>query len=893
MSGRRVGPIRALWRAVAALYPRSFREDCGQEMEETFVARYRDARAGGRARALRFAVRELAAAGQGALAERLRPGSPLGSDRAPIFVGQDLRHAVRRLLATPLFSGMTLIVLAGGLGISIFTASFLHTAVNKPLPVEGGSRIVRLNAVTPYGGVRPIDAAELARMRPEISTLNEVGAFANRTLTVGSGEGAWTLDATAAEANLFTITRARPLLGRTLTALDQARGAEPVVVLSHRAWRLGFGLDSAVIGRLVQVNQVATRVVGVMPEGFEFPVSSGAWVPIDPELLDPLATDGGAVDAFGRLVPGVDARQVESELEVLLARVRADRPVPEGVERPTRISARTFPEAQVGDEGMWVVAILNGLAALILLLACINVGNLLLARANEQRRELAVRQALGASRGRLVMQHLWETILLSGAGGLLATLVATGGLELINDWSHAHLEGNLAFWWQWGFDRSVLLASGGFVTLAVVVLGGAVSLRATRERFLDTLRAGSAPTETRESTRWSSALVVVQIVVVSVVMFVGVSSGILGKRLLEMDPGHDTERLIRTGFDLRIERYATLAEVDRFRHAVADALTERKEVERIHFQTYLAALQMEESRIELPGLSGQAEDQARAYVLAVDGPLATLGVPMQAGRFFEDSDTRDGAPVTVVSQALAFQLWPGGDALGRQIRLRALEGEGAPWRTVIGVAGDLPYGQPLSRDRSPVAAYLPLDQTAVRGVALLVKHRGTEAAARAAIVETVAGLDPGLDLLRPQSYREMFEKGGAMVTATAKMFGGCFVFALLLAVTGTYGLVARGITRRTREIGIRRALGASDARILQLLVWQGGRHLGLGAALALPFTAVAALGMSQALPLPRAVTLLTAVAVSISIAATVFVATWLPTRRAVRIEPRDALWKDG
>jgi len=384
-----------------------------------------------------------------------------------MFYWQDVRYALRLLAKTPFFTILTVAVLAGGLAVSIFTFSFLHSAMRKPLPVPRSEGIVCLLSVTAGGETGYVDAWELAAMRPRITTLNDIGAFAGREFVVGLGDGLprRSLQAVASEWNIFAVTGTRPMLGRAFRPEDQAHGAEPVVVLSEWAWRVVFASDRELLekGKPVRLNGVPTRVVGVMPAGYGFPVAAEAWVPIRPELLAPGHAGQERVQAYARLAPGVDAEKAAAELTALLGSVRIEegrRPEDPSRPVPTAMAVRSFPMAQIGEEGPLAFAVLNALAAFILLLACVNVTNLLLARANERVRETAVRLALGAPRGRLVMQNMWETILLCVAGGVLATGLAVWGLGAVDAWARAHLEGNLPFWWSWGFDRTVLLSAG-------------------------------------------------------------------------------------------------------------------------------------------------------------------------------------------------------------------------------------------------------------------------------------------------------------------------------------------------------------------------------------------------------------------------------------------------
>jgi len=294
------------------------------------------------------------------------------------------------------------------------------------------------------------------------------------------------ISATAADWNIFETTRTRAALGRGFRPDDAARGAEPVLVLSNRTFTTSFGSDSSIVGRVVSVNGTPTRVIGVMPAGYAFPVAAEGWVPLGVDLHTYDKPGVIRMDLYGRLATGVTIAAAEAQLEALSVRARAARPVPppDASTRtvptpPLRISVETFPRAQMGEEAPLMFAVLNVLAGLILLLACVNVINLLLARANDRTREMAVRLALGASRARLMIQSLWESAILTIAGGALATAITAWGLSVINSWAQAHIPGNLAFWWVWQFDQAALVATGVFVTLTLAVLGGVVAARAT------------------------------------------------------------------------------------------------------------------------------------------------------------------------------------------------------------------------------------------------------------------------------------------------------------------------------------------------------------------------------------------------------------------------------
>ncbi len=820
-----------------------------------------------------------------------------------MFYWQDVRYALRLLRKNAALTLLIVAVLGGGLGVSIFTFSFLYTAMLRPIPLSGGDRIVRVTASSARSAVG-LDVADLARMRESMTTLTDVGAFTSRELVIGdeASGGRRVIGATAAESNIFRATRSQAALGRAFRPDDARQSAEPVIVLAHRTWQTAFGSDSAVVGRTIPVSGHATRVIGVMPPGYGFPVASDAWVPLTDDVLAPTAQGTLSVDVYARLQPGVSMDAARTQLQTLLDRtVRerlAVRPIPDdpdparsGAPEPVTIQVQTFPRAQMGDEGPIMFAVLNVLAVLILLLACVNVINLLLARANDRAREMAVRLALGASRARLIVQSLWESAILTLAGGALATAITAWSLSAINAWAQAHIPGNLAFWWVWRFDRPALVAVGAFVTATMAVLGGVVSARATNVKINAVLQDSTVRGGSRRQSKIARALVVTQVATVSVLMFFGVMSAIVARRVTHVDLGYDTRNLMSAPVISREERYDTRDKRATFFLSVRDAVAQSPEVEMATLQAELATLNASDGsdKLELDrGAAASPNAAPRAFVRAVLGPLESLGSTIRDGRAFDGRDSDTGARTAIVSAAFAARYWPRTSPLGKEIRLAGL-GE-VEWRTVVGVATDVPLGNPLSRDRSSLAVYVPLGQRDVPAASLMLRHRGNAAGAVAAVHRALAAQDPAYLPPHVASYDEILDTMSLMARSVTKLFALCFGFALLLAVSGTYGLMAQTIGGRTREIGVRRALGATDAGIVRLLLGQGGRQLGVGAAIALPFLLVTGIGFAKFFPIATALAVTTGVLVAATIVTVVLAATYLPTRRALRVSPRQALW---
>lgn len=878
---------RALYRLALRAYPASFRADFARDMEATFVDRYRDARHEGLLATTALISAALADAVTHGLRERIHPHH-FGYG---MFHWMDVRYATRLLRRSPIFSALTVLTLAGGLGVSIFTFSFLHAAVLRPLPLPGGDRIVRIENDAP-NSAGAFDVTDLNAVRASITTLSMVGAYVGTDVVIGDEHHRRVLGATAAQPNIFELTSTRPILGRVFRAEDQAIGAEPVVLLSHRSWELAFGADTAVVGTRVPLNSGYARIIGVMPEGYGFPVASDAWLPLSASVLDERVPGRQVVDIYARLRDGVSSRQAESEVTRLIDRVHAEQRTAADAPSTTTVQVLSFPVAQIGDGAPWLLSALNLLAALILLLACINVTNLLLARANERARETAVRLALGASRGRLVMQSMWENVIICLSGGVVAIAIAGVALEAINSWLHTNLQGNLAFWWTWHLDRVAVYAACGFVTAAIALLGCIVSARVMSTEFHAVLRDGGTRAGSRREGRIARVLVVTQVTAVTILMFFGVMSGVVAYRVAHVDVGYDTRRLLSATVELPRDRYDSADTRRVFYRRLLTDVAARPSIEGPLLRASIASITDPGGAFEL-GATRRAFDVAspHAYVEAALGPLETLGIALRGGRMLDSRDDERGAPVAVVSRALAEQYWPGRSPVGERIRLATDSGR-VDSRVIVGVVSDILMGTPFSRDRSAAAIYLPLMQTSVPRAALLFRHRGDVPASQAALYASLASIDPRLAPPSVQTFEEILAKTALIATSVTKLFAACFGFALLLAVSGMYGLMARSIGQRTREIGVRRALGATDGGVTRLIVGQGGRQLGVGVLIAAPLLAGIGFGFAANFPIGFGPTILAGVAVSSTIVLVAMVATYIPTRRALSISPRDALWRE-
>ncbi len=804
------------------------------------------------------------------------------------FRAADIQYALRLLRRSPGFTLITILVLAGGLGLSTFTFSFLYTAMVRPLPLSDGERIVRVDPVV-QGKRLEVDAVDVAPLRTSLRTVTEIGGYTGREVVVGRLGERHVIDPTVTEPVLFSIARTPALMGRTLVPADAHPGAEPVIVLSYRTWEVDFGADSRLLNSLIPLNGVSTRVVGIMPKGYGFPVSSQAWMPLPAPTLEATKPGAASLRLVARLAPNASYNEAAAEATHLLRlAVSARDSSPRAA--TMKVAVESFPSVQIGEERTLVFTALNVLATLILLLALVNVTNLLLARANERTRETAVRLALGASSGRLVMRGMWETIILCIAGGALGTAGVAWGLRAITGWTRSNLEGNLAFWWVWQMDGVTLITAAAWVTVAVVVLGSVISLRTMRMNVREVMQDGSARSGSQREGRLSRTLVAAQVTTVTALMFFGVMAGVIADRVMTLNPGFSTTKLLQSGIAPPVARYTSERSRAALFRNLHDRLAGDAEFDGVILRTSLADQQSDRGRFAVRDTRATAVLPS-AHIQAVLGDLATLGIKVREGRALNSGDDISRERVVMISSSLANRIWGIRSPLGEQLRLAGVD-DTTEFRTIVGVTSDIALGNPLSRNRTSDAIYVPLLQSTNTYSALLVRFRSSETAARQALLAEFAAVDPLLIPDKIQPFDEILRKAGLIARSVSRLFAFCFGFALLLALVGTYALMSHSIGLRTRELGVRRALGASDRVVARMLLTQGGRQLGVGSVLAAPLLAVIALVFQHYFPISGLVAITIAIVVSVSIVALVLMAIWVPTKKVLDVPLSDALRGD-
>ncbi|HEX7236405.1 MAG TPA: ABC transporter permease [Gammaproteobacteria bacterium] len=791
----------------------------------------------------------------------------------------DLKYALRLLVKRPVFTLLTVAMLAGGLSITLYTFTVLHVMLYRDLPLPEGGSIVKIGAGS-WADIDLLDAFELKELRENASSFSELGVYRASSALVGESGATRSVRSVESDWRIFEFTRTPPLLGRGFVADDNSAASEPVVVLGYETWQKVFSGDAAVVGELARINGRLTRVVGVMPQGYAFPETAELWLPLGLKDLAPAGYTGGGLQTYARLRAGVTVEEAQTELTALVQRVREQRPA---TSRQISDPVAVLEFQEGGVFATVLFGVLNLLSVSILLLAAVNVGNLLLARTNERIKEIGIRLSLGAPRWRLIAQITLENAILCSVGGLVALFVTARALDLTNDFMRTAFS-NLPFWWTWGLDSGVVGAAGVSLLLTVLVVSVLPALCVSTVDPIALLREGTGAGQGRGVGRISRELVTIQIALISGIIVVGGAAAVVADRAANFDYGMDTDGLLSMRLGLPAESYRTEAERLSFYERLLAELRSADGIE--------AAAIMQEAGLVRFGVDGRdyatPDDRPGAFRILFSGSPLPIGPTLLEGRLFDSRDSATAFRTAIVSESLAREYWPNESPLGRRLDVARGESE-AEQRTVVGVVADVRYDQLGQSGVGDSAIYLPVQQGPVfQGTQMLVRQLGEESRARSAMYEALERIDPTIapDIM---TYDDALQRITFFASTMSRLFAACGAFAILLAVTGIYGMSRNSVLLRSHEIGLRRALGASGEAVVATFVAQGvkqlARGLGISALLCAGILVVLQIGFSIGY---WAMALL-AGGVVLVVSACVLLSIYLAVRGVVRLEPSAAL----
>ena len=797
---------------------------------------------------------------------------------------QDLRYAARMLAKSPTFTLIAALTLALGIGANASIFSVVNGMLLSPLPYPEPDRLVRLYATNAAQGwddvnVNPIDVHDWAAQ----SRLFEGMAlydFRSLNLTgVGDPER---VRAVAVEANFLPLLGVAPALGRNFRPEDDQPGGGRVVLLTPGYWERAFAADPAVLGRTITLDGNAHTVIGILPRGFTL-----FYEPLD--LLVPLALDTSALNrgpgflqAIGCLKPGVRLAEAQAELDAIARR-----------------SEETYPDTEAGwgaraallyDEIFdntlrLVLTVLMVGVTVVLLIACVNIANLLLSRAATREREVAIRAALGAGRLRLLRQMLTESLLLALLGGAAGVVVTLWGVEVLRRMVPPEApRGDQVL-----LDATVLFYALGLSLLTAVIFGLVPAWQASRPDVSATLKEGGRASAGASRHRLLKLLVTTEVALALVLLSVGALMVRTFQSLTKVDPGFQVENLLTVRVGLPESKYKEEPQRVAF---YRDVLEKTATVPGIASAAAVATIPLAGSnswaRVTPEGSAPATESEPifAGYMVVTPGYFDTLAIPLLSGRDLQPGDNAGAPPVVVVNQTLARRLWPEQDPVGKRLKMGAADSQ-RPWMTVVGLARDVRH-QNLNRPPR-LEMYLPHAQAAPADMFLLARTEGDPLAHVAALRAQVWAVDPDQPVSQARTMAAIVEERLVGSRASAQVMSFLALAALVLAAVGVYGVISYSVSERTHEIGVRMALGATPGDVFRLVLRQGMIPIGIGVVLGVG-GAVGAGRLMESLLFgvspgdPGTLLLMAGLLVLVA-----GLACWLPARRATRVDPMTAL----
>jgi putative ABC transport system permease protein len=789
----------------------------------------------------------------------------------------DIRFGMRMLVRNPGVSALATLALALGIGGNTAIFSVVNAVLLRPLPVADPARLVWIWANSPSRNLAYAFTAysTFAEWKAGCSAFESLSAYSPASATLVTGDEGERVDVLRVNSNFFSMLGVRPFAGRDFIPAEDQPGAPRVALLAYGLWARRFASDPGIVGRTINLDGEDVTVEGVLPRDFAFPSrAADVYLPI---ARSTARGDRGSmsVGVYGRLKPGIAIERAQSEIDAVSRRLEAAWPEMRG--RGAQVwRVRDF---SVRDVRLSLLVVF-GAVGLVLLIACANVANLLLVRASLRQREIALRTALGANRWRILRQLLTESMILGVSGGAAGLAVADGALGLLP----RSAEQRIPFLNNVSLDGTVLAFAIAATVFTAILFGLAPAFSAFHARIYQTLKEGSsAAGESRSRGRFRNALVVAE---VALALLLTVGATLMMRTLLRLQatsPGFDSEGVLTASLTLPAPKYPKPGDRIAFYRRVLDRLAIMPGVETAGMVS-LIPLGGSNTGLNLL-IEGQPaprpEDTPIFWQRIIDPAyLRVMRIPLIRGRAFTEQDT--GSPrIAIVNETLARRYWPGSEALGKRF------GSGTNWLTIVGVVGDVKFTS-LTREAEP-EFYVPYRQQPIFDMVLAVRSSSDPLRIAPALREAVRETDATQPVSRVTSMAEYLDNAVGTPRLSAVLLTAFGATALLLAAVGIYGVISFSVTRRTREIGVRIALGAAGRDVVRMVVGHAlmlaviGVAAGMGGALAL--TRVMQ-GMLYGVNATEPLAYLAASALLIAIAA---LAAYLPARRAARISPSDAL----
>ncbi len=796
---------------------------------------------------------------------------------------QDVRYALRNLSRSKGFATVAILCLGFGIGLNATIFSLIDGVLLKPYPYTDPDRILVLGEQKPktndQAGLSYLDMRDWKEANSVFAT---IAAVSGRSLTIADGHGEPERYFGAGVSwDLFPMLGTHPIRGRDFNAQDDREGAADVVLLGYDVWMHRYAGNENIVGQTIQVNSKPHLVVGVMPQGFAFPNNQRLWIPLVP-LVAKDQRDFRGLFAFGRLKPGVTMAQARQELDAIAGRLGSQYP---GTNEGWVSRLRTLRDAFLPTEVPLVLLLMMAGVTLVLFIACSNVANLLLARAAGRRREISVRAALGAGRGRIVRQLVTESLVLGLLSVPLGILLAIAGTRLI---ASGMPPDQVPYYVHWEIDWRSTIYTVAIAAGTAIVFGLFPALQISRGNLHETLKEGTRGNSVAKSFLRSS-LVVAQIAFALVALVGALLFVRTFWNLGAFNVGFDPKPLMTMRFYMPGTIYD---EPDAKLRRVEDIVrrVEALPAVRSTFASNFVPLSGGGGggTVIIEGKAVQKGEEKGISMIAVTPHFnSTMGLPIVEGRDFTDAEGWSHTALAVINKQMKSEFWPAGDVIGRRFKLNGPKDD---WFTVIGVTPDINlYGVDPGNDQAPATAYVPFAYQQFLNTGLTVRVDGDPASVTSAVREAIRASDPNLPMAQVRTMSELRRLQFWQYGLYGWIFGTTGIIGLLLAAIGVYGVLSYSVSQRTQEIGVRLALGASHREILRLIVGQGFILATIGIVIGCALAAAAMPAARSLLYKVSPFDPLTFSGVAVFLGAIAFIASFLPARRATRVDPVIAL----
>jgi predicted permease len=795
-------------------------------------------------------------------------------------MASDLRFALRMILAHRWFSLAVVVTLALGIGLNTMVFTLINAALFKPVPVPGGARLVALTSRAPGNGDDRLSYPDLLDYRAQAHSFAALEGASDQEGVLGEpGNPPQPYHMERATTGVFSMLHIHPVLGRDFLPTDALPNAAPVLIVGYTIWQERYAGSPSIIGREVRVNEKPATIIGVMPKGFMFPTTVDMWMPLAPTPND-LKRDNRQLQVFGLLQPGIGFSAAQAEITGIAHRLATQY---SDTDKNTTALVLSFHERYNGGNIKMIFILMLASVGFVLLIACANVANMMLSRAIARQREMSIRAALGASRWRVIRQLLIESVLLSVLGGLAGLGLAVLGVHWFD---LASSSVGRPYWVQFTMDYSVFGYFAALCILSGLLFGTVPALRSSRPDLNQVLQEGARTVGRLRGGKISALLVIFQFALTLVLL---TGAGIFVHSLLktlDTNKSVPARQLMVARLQLPQDHYKDIASRQRFYDQLLPRLRALPGVTSAALTSNPPGLGSAETHIEVEHepVSDPAHRPVIAFVTASPGYFSTIKLPLLLGRDFNALDGAASHQSAILTREAAQRFWPSQSALGKRFRLFDDQNKPGDWITVVGVSANIV--QDLTEQDPKPLLFVPIQQEDWGGTSLVVESTVNPTAAVRAAVQS---LDQNLPLRDIYILNQAVEHQTWYLRLFSKVFMGFALIALLMAAVGIYAVLAQATSRRTQEIGVRMALGASLRNIMLLVMrrglWQILAGLALGLAAAFP-----AARLMASLPIGVSPTDPTVfIAVAAVLAAVGLFACWLPARRASHLDPVKAI----